>query len=288
MRNITVIFFLFICFFSYSQVDLKGLWQGIIIADGQKIEQSIIIFAQLEITGKSVEGKTREEYFNTDFYAVKKIKGEVNKNQLKFKQIVIEKKKTSSAITWCMLDATLNYNDSTGYLEGRYTSTDCRRNTGKLIFYRSTGKFSADQNRIISQNWVETFKEDLKLGLNAPEIRIKERSEFVFEPIYFDVDLAIIKPEYNAYLLKMIRIVNGHTDLRVQITGHTDSDGSDAYNEDLSKRRSQAIIDFFLKNGIKVDKLSIEFKGEKNPIDNNKTVEGKKRNRRVDFEFIYK
>ena len=288
MRNITVIFFLFICTLTYSQVDLKGLWQGIIIADGQKIEQGIIIFAQLEITGKTVEGKTREEYFNTDFYAVKKIKGEVNKNQLKFKHIVIEKKKTSSSITWCMLDVTLNYNDSTGYLEGRYTSTDCRRNTGKLIFYRSTAKFSADQNRIISQNWVETFKEDLKLGLNAPEIRIKERSEFVFEPIYFDVDLAIIKPEYNAYLLKMIRIVNGHTDLRVQITGHTDSDGSDAYNEDLSKRRSQAIIDFFLKNGIKVDKLSIEFKGEKNPIDNNKTAEGKRRNRRVDFEFIYK
>jgi outer membrane protein OmpA-like peptidoglycan-associated protein len=288
MRNTVFIFFLFLAFNFHSQVDLKGLWQGIIISEGQKMEQGTIIFANLSITGKIVDGKTREEYPNTNFYAVKKIKGEINGNQLKFKQTVIEKKKTSSAITWCLFDITLTYNDSTGYLEGKFLSTDCRRNSGKMIFYRSTAKFSADENLIISQNWMETFKNDLKLGLNAPEIRIKERSEFVFEPIYFDVDLAIIKPQYEAYLLKMIRIVNGHTDLRVQITGHTDSDGSDAYNDDLSKRRSQAIIDFFLKNGIKVDKLSIEFKGEKNPIDNNKTIEGKKHNRRVDFEFIYK
>ena len=157
-----------------------------------------------------------------------------------------------------------------------------------MIFYRSTAKFSANESAVLTQNWIETFKNDLKLGLNAPEIRIKERSEFVFEPIYFDVEEAIIKPEYENFLLKMIRIINGHSDLRVQITGHTDSDGSDIYNEDLSKRRSQAIIDFFIQHGIKVDKLNIEFKGEKNPIDTNKTPEGKKHHRRVDFEFIYK
>ena len=288
MRKLFLIIILLNVFSTFSQVDFKGIWQGIIIKDGQKTEQGNILFLNLTLSGKTVEGKSREEYYSTDFYAIKKIKGEFTDNQLKFKQMMIEKKKSNSKTTWCLFEANLKYNDSTGYLEGRYQSSDCRQNSGKIILYRSTAQFSNDDKTILNQSWIDVFKNDLKIGLNAPEIRMKERSEFVFEPIYFDVDQAIIKPEYESFLLKMIRIVNGHSDLRVQITGHTDSDGSDLYNEDLSRRRSQAIIDFFVAHGIKVDKLNIEFKGEKNPIDSNKTPEGKKHNRRVDFEFIYK
>ncbi len=288
MKKLFLTLILLNVFSTYSQVDLKGTWQGVIIKDGQKTEQGNILFLNLTLSGKTVEGKSREEYYSTDFYAVKKIKGEFSENLLKFKQMMIEKKKSNSKTTWCLFEANLKYNDSTGYLEGRYQSTDCRQNSGKIILYRSTALFSNDEKTILNQSWIEVFKNDLKIGLNAPEIRMKERSEFVFEPIYFDVDEAIIKQEYETFLLKMIRIVNGHSDLRVQITGHTDSDGSDLYNEDLSRRRSQAIIDFFVAHGIKVDKLNIEFKGEKNPIDSNKTPEGKKHNRRVDFEFIYK
>ena len=288
MKKLFLTLILLNVFSTYSQVDFKGTWQGIIIKDGQKTEQGNILFLNLTLSGKTVEGKSREEYYSTDFYAVKKIKGEFTENLLKLKQMMIEKKKSNSKTTWCLFEANLKYNDSTGYLEGRYQSTDCRQNSGKIILYRSTALFSNDDKTILNQSWIDAFKNDLKIGLNAPEIRMKERSEFVFEPIYFDVDQAIIKPEYESFLLKMIRIVNGHSDLRVQITGHTDSDGSDLYNEDLSRRRSQAIIDFFETHGIKVDKLNIEFKGEKNPIDSNKTPEGKKHNRRVDFEFIYK
>ena len=288
MKKLLYIIFIISYSFGWSQVDFKGLWQGIIILDGQKIEQGNIIFTNFTILGKTIEGKSREEYYSTDLYAVKKIKGEFSANQLKFKQMMIEKKKSSTKTTWCLFEANLTYNDSTGYLEGRFKSTDCRQNSGKIILYRSTATFSNDEKLILTQSWIDGFKNDLKLGLNAPEIRMKERSEFVFEPIYFDVDQAVIKPEYYKFLLKMIRIVNGHSDLRVQITGHTDSDGSDIYNEDLSKRRAQAIIDYFVQNGIKVDKLNVEFKGEKNPIDTNKTPEGKQHNRRVDFEFIYK
>ena len=288
MKKLFLTLILLNVFSTFSQVDFKGIWQGIIIKDGQKTEQGNILFLNLTLSGKTVEGKSREEYYSTDFYAVKKIKGEFTDNLLKFKQMMIEKKKSNSKTTWCLFEANLKYNDSTGYLEGRYKSTDCRQNSGKIILYRSTAEFSNDDKTILNQSWIDVFKNDLKIGLNAPEIRMKERSEFVFEPIYFDVDQAIIKPEYESFLLKMIRIVNGHSDLRVQITGHTDSDGSDLYNEDLSRRRSQAIIDFFVTHGIKVDKLNIEFKGEKNPIDSNKTLEGKKHNRRVDFEFIYK
>lgn len=287
------LFFIFLIVFSMpvqsqTNVDFNGVWQGIIITDGKTADKGNIIFAHFVVKGDKVEGKTREEYYGSEFYAVKTIKGTVSKNQIKFKQIMIEKKKPSPKITWCLLDVELAYIDSTGYLEGRYKSTDCRNNSGTIKFYRSKVSFSDNEKEMLSQSWFDTYKNNLKKGLFSPDIEEKKRQNFVFKPIYFDVDSSIVKPEYHKYLLEMIRIVNGHTDLRVQVTGHTDSDGSDDYNLALSKRRSQAIIDFFEKNGIPVDRLTVDFKGEKNPIDSNNTAEGKKHNRRVDFEFVYK
>ena len=85
----------------------------------------------------------------------------------------------------------------------------------------------------------------------------------------------------------MIEVIAEHSDLRIKITGHTDPDGSDAYNNELSKKRAQAIQDFFVKNGLNADKLVIDFKGEKeliNPRDQSEN--GKQLNRRVDFIFI--
>lgn len=290
MRKLLSIFLFFFLTFVRSQtsVDFSGVWQGIIITDGKTVDKGNIIFVNFVVKGDQVEGKTREEYYGSEFYSVKTIKGTISKNQIKFKQLMIEKKKTSAKITWCLLDADLIFNDSTGYLEGRFKSTDCRNNSGTMKFYRSKVSFSDNEKEILSQSWLDTYKSNLKKGLSSPDIEDKKRQNFVFKPIYFDMDSSIIKPEYHKYLLEMISIVNGHSDLRVQVTGNTDSDGSDEYNLALSKRRSQAIIDFFVKNGISVDRLTVDFKGEKNPIDTNNTPEGKKHNRRVDFEFVYK
>jgi outer membrane protein OmpA-like peptidoglycan-associated protein len=81
-------------------------------------------------------------------------------------------------------------------------------------------------------------------------------------------------------------VINGHTDLRLKVIGHTDWDGSDQYNEDLSKKRAESIIQFLELNGLDQDRIEYEYQGEKKPADTNKTSEGKKRNRRVDFQFI--
>ena len=156
------------------------------------------------------------------------------------------------------------------------------------MFYRSNATFSGDEKLMLHHSWIDDFKSDLAKGFNAPEIRAKEMSEFEFTPIYFDYDKAELKTEFEPFLLKMIRIVNSHPDFRVQVTGNTDSDGTDEYNIDLSKRRAEAIIHYFEKQGIEVDRLIIDFKGEKNPVDSNNTKEGKQKNRRVEFSFIYK
>lgn len=289
MLRICLLFSLLIYSFNaISQIDFKGLWQGIIVMDGQTTEQGNIIFINIPTNDNIVEGKTREEINNSPYYAVKSYRGKINNNKLSFDQVRILKKESSSRTNWCLFKSELVYNDSTGYLEGRFYSTNCRNFSGKIMFYRSNATFSEDETLILHHSWIKDFKNDLEKGFNAPEIRAKEMSEFQFKPIYFDYDKAELKQEFEPFLLKMIRIINSHPDLRVQVTGNTDSDGTDEYNIELSKRRAEAIIYFFEEQGIEVDRLIIDFKGEKNPVDSNNTKEGKQKNRRVDFSFIYK
>src|SRR5690606_33669474 len=136
------------------------------------------------------------------------------------------------------------------------------------------------------QSWRSIFLDDVKNGRKSKEIRDKERSEFVFQPIYFDYDQAEIRAEYFGFLNRIVYIINSHTDLRIKVTGNTDADGSDAYIDGLSERRAQAIIDYFVKAGLRRDRIVIDFKGERNPVSDNQTEEGKQKNRRVEFEFI--
>ena len=287
MKQLLVIFLvLFARFVSIGQANMAGTWQGIMIKDGTTAEQASLIYLTVKINGETIEGKTRNEIYNTDFFAVKKIKGTYKNKELFISEFVVEKKKNSSKITWCNINATLIYSDSTGYLTGKYTSTDCKRNAGKIILYKSKADFSSTETSPLSHIWFPRFTKDLSKGYNAPEIREQERSSFQFQPIYFDYDKAEIKPENIAFLKKIIHVIDGHSDLRIKVTGHTDGDGSDAYNEELSKKRAQALIDFFIANGLSRDRIVLDFKGEKQPVDNNSTSEGKQRNRRVDFSFI--
>ena len=68
-------------------------------------------------------------------------------------------------------------------------------------------------------------------------------------------------------------------------TGHTDSVGTDAYNQKLSERRAAAVKDYLVSKGIPAAKVTTIGKGESQPVATNKTAEGRQKNRRVDIEF---
>lgn len=286
MKSFLIVVFALLASTLMSQTNFAGLWQGIMLKDGLKDKESSLFYVNFQADGTSITGKTREEVYSTELYAIQKIKGTIKNNTIEFKQFVIEAKKTSSKITWCSSDFTGEYDDSTGYLKGSFKSSTCKRNTGTFILYRSKAAFAETENPALGHGWRDEFLLDLKYKRNAPEIRDKERANFKFQPIYFDHDKTEIKAEFHAYLIEMIRVVNGHSDLRIQVTGHTDAVGSDIYNQDLSRRRAESIKVFFKANGLEIKKLVIDFKGESEPIDNNTTEEGKQRNRRVDFKFI--
>ncbi|MNV05498.1 Photosystem I chlorophyll a apoprotein A2 [compost metagenome] len=279
MKVQLAIFSLFVTVFLNAQIE--GVWKGLLIKDGQKPDQASIIYFDF---GK--EPVTREEMTAKEGYVVRLLKVESKGNAVKAKQSTILKKKDVYGNRWCMLDFEMTLVDSTGYLQGKFYSLECKGVSGKIVCFKVNETVSRENTIIELQSWRPIFAEDLKNGRKSKEVRDSERKNFHFEPIYFDYDKAEIRSEYSSFLNRIVYVINSHSDLRVRVTGHTDADGSDQYNDGLSERRAQSIIDFFVKAGLKRDRIVIDFKGEKVPIGDNHSSEGKQLNRRVDFEFI--
>ena len=287
MKFLWLNFLLFFSLTIFSQAKMDGIWQGVMVRDGAKLSEATILFLEVVTSDKNLTGRTREEVTKSDCYMIQKIKGSiVDSISIKFKQYVTETKKTNPKITWIPFEAKLSFDTITGYLSGTYTQLAGRKTGGKITMYRSNAEFSNSEMIMLHQSWRDVFIQDLNQHRKAPSIREWERKNFVFEPIYFDYDKDSLKVEYHAYLKEMVRVVLDHTDLRIKITGHTDADGSNEYNKELSERRAKSIQEFFIKCGLPAHKVVTDYKGEEEPVDNNKTDNGKQRNRRVDFTFI--
>jgi len=130
------------------------------------------------------------------------------------------------------------------------------------------------------------FMSNLRLGVGAPDTRKKilEQKKWVTHGILFDVNSATIKPESYGTLKEMADVMKEYADLKVKIVGHTDADGSDAANLDLSKKRAAAVKESLAKEfGIDESRMETDGKGESEPIDKNDTPAGKANNRRVEF-----
>ncbi len=103
---------------------------------------------------------------------------------------------------------------------------------------------------------------------------------------FFDVNKSVIKPEGKA---KMDDLVGKIKDINLEViigVGHTDSDGGDAFNQKLSVSRAEAVKAYLVSKGIEKNRVYTEGKGEKQPVADNKTKEGKAKNRRVEIEVV--
>ena len=104
--------------------------------------------------------------------------------------------------------------------------------------------------------------------------------------VLFDFDKAVIKPEGKSKLDDISSKTKG-VNLEVVIAiGHADSVGSDAYNQRLSVRRAESVKAYLTSKGIAANRVYTEGKGEKQPVADNKTKEGRAKNRRVEIEVI--
>jgi outer membrane protein OmpA-like peptidoglycan-associated protein len=105
--------------------------------------------------------------------------------------------------------------------------------------------------------------------------------------ILFDVDSDRIRPESTPTLEEIGEMLEEHADLRIAIEGHTDSDGDDAHNRELSEKRAAAVRDYLIASyGIDGSRLESAGFGETNPAASNDTPEGKQQNRRVELVVL--
>jgi len=101
--------------------------------------------------------------------------------------------------------------------------------------------------------------------------------------VFFDHDKWDIKPESVEELNKLKSYLTKNPDLCVRLDAHTDSNGSDEYNKELSRKRAQSVVDYLIDNGIDPTRLSAQGFGEEFPVSTNDTPEGREENRRVEF-----
>ncbi len=134
------------------------------------------------------------------------------------------------------------------------------------------------QNPIIFKD----FKIAGGAGMNMLD-KLLTDGRFVTHGIRFDVNSARIKPESMGVINDIVTYLQAHPDLKVEIDGHTDSDGSDESNLILSQQRADAVKAVMINGGINALRLTTKGFGESKPINDNKTPEGKANNRRVEL-----
>lgn len=103
------------------------------------------------------------------------------------------------------------------------------------------------------------------------------------EGVHFELDKAVITASARSILDDAVAIIESNPHVRINIVGHTDSSGSDAYNQRLSDKRAEATRSYLESRNISGNRLSAEGRGETSPIADNGTKEGRRANRRVEL-----
>jgi len=113
--------------------------------------------------------------------------------------------------------------------------------------------------------------------------KVNQDGCWIIGHVLFDFDKSNVKPQYHGLLDEVVAVFKQNPGLRARIEGHTDNVGTAAYNQKLSMRRANAVMQYLVKKGIAKDKLYCEGFGFSRPVASNDTKEGRALNRRVQF-----
>lgn len=112
------------------------------------------------------------------------------------------------------------------------------------------------------------------------------KKKIVLRGVHFDFDKAVIRADARPVLDEAVSILKREGGIAVIAEGHTDSVGTDAYNQGLSMRRASAVRDYLIQGGIAPARIRVEGHGESRPVASNATDDGRAQNRRVELKVL--
>jgi outer membrane protein OmpA-like peptidoglycan-associated protein len=128
---------------------------------------------------------------------------------------------------------------------------------------------------------------DIRVQLETTRIKLEAKQIVILDKVFFETNSDVIKAESFKLLDEVGSVIMANPQVgRVEVSGHTDSDGEDASNLDLSQRRAESVKRYLESKGVKSDRLVAKGYGETKPIDKNTSAKGKAKNRRVEFNLI--
>ena len=188
--------------------------------------------------------------------------------------------------------------------EGKWVKVAGNFHASTAAEYLIIGNFYPDsltQSKIVSEatlpyayyyiDAVKVLKKEPILPVPEQEsdlsnVEIKEGTIIQLKNIFFETDMAELLPRSYTELNKLLKLMQEHPGMVIEIRGHTDIRGGHDYNINLSERRSKAVVDFLLDHGISTDRTQFKGFGSTQPIASNDTAEGRQQNRRVEFVIL--
>lgn len=137
-------------------------------------------------------------------------------------------------------------------------------------------------------NYMDEQAEEMENDIAGAKIeRVGEGIKITFDSgILFETNSSTLQSQAKTNISKLAVVLNKYPDTNILITGHTDFDGTEQYNLDLSERRAKSVSDYTMGQGVNSSRLSVIGLGELEPVATNDTVEGKQLNRRVEIAIF--
>lgn len=164
--------------------------------------------------------------------------------------------------------------------------------TGNYLITLPVGKdYAFNVNRrgylFFSENFPLAQKSpDSTYDIDIPLQPLEANASIVLKNIFFDVNKFELKPESQVELDNLVQLLKENPTVKIQISGHTDNAGKPADNITLSNNRAKSVVDYITSKGIDAKRLSFQGYGDKMPLADNKTEEGRGKNRRTELKIL--
>ena len=209
---------------------------------------------------------------------------------VKEKSLTVFKGKVIDAVTkdpiFASIDIILN---ETGDV---FTSFNSNSATGKFLLSLPSG---ADYGiSVAAEGYLfhsENFNISKKDGFNSvnKDIELKNievGNNITLKNVFFDTGKWDVRSDSYSELERLVNLLSDVKSLKIEISGHTDNIGSESFNQSLSQRRADEVVNFLVSKGVNQNRLSAKGYGQSEPIESNNTTEGRALNRRTEFKIL--